>query len=129
VRSAKTAEPTEMPFGMWIMVARRNHVLDGGSHAWTCPAVDILKATQQRAALVWCECQAGCTRRGADWHHLANTSEPSVCGGDAALYQITLTTCFIFAAINFKLFNFENAQGSIVVFGKCLIFLNNDLIN
>jgi len=30
---------------------------------------------------------------GAHWHHLANTIEPSVCGGDAVLCQITLTTC------------------------------------
>jgi len=26
---------------------------------------------------------------------LANTIEPSVCGGDAALYKITLTTCLL----------------------------------
>jgi len=25
--------------------------------------------------------------------HLENATEPSVCGGDAALYQMTLTTC------------------------------------
>ena len=31
---------------------------------------------------------------GAHWRHLKNTTEPSVCGGDAALCQITLTTCF-----------------------------------
>jgi len=30
----------------------------------------------------------------AHWRHLANTTEPSVCGGDAALCQITLTICF-----------------------------------
>jgi len=30
---------------------------------------------------------------GAHWRHLANTTEPSVCGGDAALCQISLTTC------------------------------------
>ena len=30
---------------------------------------------------------------GAHWRHLANTIEPSVCGGDAVLCQITLTTC------------------------------------
>ena len=30
---------------------------------------------------------------GAHWRHLVNTIEPSVCGGDAALCQITLTTC------------------------------------
>jgi len=31
---------------------------------------------------------------GAHWCHLANTTEPSMCGGDAALCQITLTTCY-----------------------------------
>jgi len=29
----------------------------------------------------------------ARWRHLANTIELSVCGSDAALCQITLTTC------------------------------------
>jgi len=32
---------------------------------------------------------------GAHWRHLANTTEPPVCGGDAALCQITLTICYI----------------------------------
>jgi len=32
--------------------------------------------------------------RGAHWRHLANMIQPSMCGGDAALCQITLTTCF-----------------------------------
>jgi len=27
------------------------------------------------------------------WRHLANTTEPSICGSDAALCQITLATC------------------------------------
>jgi len=31
---------------------------------------------------------------GAHWRHLKNMTEPSMCGSDAALYQITLTTCF-----------------------------------
>ena len=31
---------------------------------------------------------------GSHWCHLANTIEPSMCGGDAALCQITLTTCY-----------------------------------
>jgi len=31
---------------------------------------------------------------GAYWRHLANTVEPSVCGGDAALCQITVITCY-----------------------------------
>jgi len=30
---------------------------------------------------------------GAHWRHLANTTEPSMCGSDAALCQIALTTC------------------------------------
>ena len=30
---------------------------------------------------------------GAPWRNLANTIEPSMCGGDAACYQITMTTC------------------------------------
>jgi len=29
----------------------------------------------------------------AHWCHLANITEPSMCGGDAARYKITLTTC------------------------------------
>ena len=32
-------------------------------------------------------------RRGAYWRNLANTTEPSMCGGDAASCQIT-TTCY-----------------------------------
>jgi len=27
------------------------------------------------------------------WCHLVNTIEPPVCGGDAVLCQVTLTTC------------------------------------
>ena len=30
----------------------------------------------------------------AHWRYLANTTEPSMCGGDATLCQITLTTCY-----------------------------------
>jgi len=36
------------------------------------------------------------------WRHLANTVEPSVCGGDAALCRITLTTCFTKAPASFQ---------------------------
>jgi len=32
---------------------------------------------------------------GAHWRYLKNATEPSMCGGDAALCQITLTTCLI----------------------------------
>jgi len=30
--TAKTAEPIEMPFGVWTPVGPRKHVLDGGAH-------------------------------------------------------------------------------------------------
>ena len=33
---------------------------------------------------------------GAHWRHPANTTEPSVCGGVAALCQVTLTTCYYY---------------------------------
>jgi len=39
----------------------------------------------------------GCTNlpsHMAHWRHLANTIEPSVCGSNAVLCQITLTTCY-----------------------------------
>jgi len=49
VSCAKTAKPKETPFGMWIRVGPRKHVLDGSEH----------------------------------WRHLANTTEPSLCGGYA----------------------------------------------
>jgi len=32
---------------------------------------------------------------GAHWRHLANTNDSCMCDGDAALCQITLTTCFL----------------------------------
>ena len=56
----------------------------------TCPGV---KVTRQGAEPVHCGCRLGRTRWGA------NTTEPSVCGGDAALRQITLTTCYDDVAI------------------------------
>ena len=48
---AKTAEPIEMPFGMWAWVGPSNHVLDGGwdpprgmgnfrgGQIWACPGM------------------------------------------------------------------------------------------
>jgi len=37
-------------------------------------------------------CAQGTMKWGAHWRYLANTTEPIVCVGDAALGQITLTT-------------------------------------
>jgi len=46
------------------------------------------------AARVPCGCRLGCTIWGACWRHQANTIVLSVCCGDAALRQITLTTYY-----------------------------------
>jgi len=37
-----------------------------------------------------------CVTWQAHWRNLANTIVPSACGGDAALFQIILTTCLLF---------------------------------
>jgi len=42
---------------------------------------------------------------GAHWCHLANTTEPSMCGSDATLCQITLTTCCIFRVFKLCVFS------------------------
>jgi len=44
---------------------------------------------------LWSQVEA-CMRWSAHWRHghLANTTEPIVCGGDAALCEITLITCY-----------------------------------
>jgi len=51
----------------------------------------------RKTVVVWCgwgyNSNEPCTRWGAHWRHLANTIEPSMCGGDAALCQFTLGTC------------------------------------
>ena len=51
--------------------------------------------TQQGAEAVRYGYRLECTRLGAHWRQLMNTNEPSMCGGYAALCQITLTTCLL----------------------------------
>jgi len=101
---AKTVEPIVMPLGILTRVGPRNHVLDGAqirpceeeilrakrSRPTTCPVVDILRATQQGVESLRCGCQLGVVGEGAHWRNLASAIEPSICGGDAALCQITL---------------------------------------
>ena len=64
----------------------------GPGHARTCPALDMLKPTQQGAAPVWFGCRLGVLDGSAHWRRLANTIEPSVCGCDAAFCQILSPT-------------------------------------
>ena len=118
------AELIKIVFGMWTQVVTRKHVLDGGSgphvwrgkfwgqkgagrgHAGRCPAVDVLKMTQQGTEPV--RCRIGCSRWGAYWHNLANTIEPFVwvCGSDTASCQTTLTSCLNDTYYDFVLLTF-----------------------
>ena len=65
------AEPVDLPFGLWTQVGTRKHKFN---------------RIRQVAPM--------CPNGKARWRHLANTIELSVCSGDAALCQITLTTCY-----------------------------------
>ena len=53
---------------------------------------------------------------GAHWRNPANTTELSVCGGDAALRQITLTTCSYYykliTCVSVRLSDAENSARS-----------------
>ena len=50
---------------------------------------DIADFEVLRNVAIWQPFLAFC-KRGAHCRHLANTTEPSMCGGDAALCEITL---------------------------------------
>jgi len=43
-----------------------------------------------------CQVAPMCPHWSSQRRNLANTIEPPICGGDAALLQITLTTCYVF---------------------------------
>ena len=64
-------------------------------------------------------------RWGAHWRQQANTTEPSVCGGNAALCQITSTTCLIEGSIKYQStriivhFNYFSVLFWTVVSGFC----------
>ena len=60
----------------------------------TCASVGPPKSTTQTAnRSVWPFLHSSRQCRRVHWHHLANTTEPSICSGNAVLCQITLTTC------------------------------------
>jgi len=62
------AEPIEMPFGLWARMPYRNHVLDGGLR-------EVLRDVAMATIFVFY----------VHWRNLANTTEPFVFVGDAAL--------------------------------------------
>jgi len=69
VSCARTAEPIDLPFGLWTWVCRRKHNFNR-----------------------ICQLAPMCQHGKAHWHHLAYAIEPSVCVNDADLCQNTLTT-------------------------------------
>jgi len=119
----------------WNRVGPGNHVLPGGSRS---PHVNGQLWGRKRGRprtgrdgryiqcgrfAGWDVLDWGCTY----WRNLANMTEPSVCGGDAALCQITLTTC-----VDVK--RTWNATDSIVLHGcvhcvaVCRWYVNTDPI-
>jgi len=118
---AKTAEPIEMPFGLWTQVGPRKHKFNHMCQlAPVCTSSIIFarwrQCAQRHSAMSCakmadpidllfglctrvvrrkdkfsriCQVASMCAHGRARWRHLANTIEPSVCCGDAALRQIT----------------------------------------
>jgi len=80
---AKTAEPIKILFGLWARMGPRNHLLDERPEM-------LMNVSMEIMATIF-----GFLYMGSHWRHLAYTTEPSVCGSDAALCQITLTTCLV----------------------------------
>jgi len=115
---AETAELIDLPFGLWTRVSRRKHEFSRIRQMAPMCTISIVFARWRqrirRLSVVSCtkncwsdqftvwvvdsgglkESQIQSYSPGHIWHHLANTTEPSVCGSDAVLCQITLTTCY-----------------------------------
>jgi len=88
---------------LWSALLHRATIIISLSSA-LCPilAVDVVKATQEQqrygANADWI---VGLLYGGAHWRHLADTIEPSICVGYAALCQkITLAICSILCQIS-----------------------------
>ena len=112
---AKRAEPIDMPFGLWIRVGPRKHVLHGGPdpHAKGQFRGKVMPVHARRQSAVSCAKMAEpidltfvlwtlvcrkkhkfnrirqvapvCHHGRARWLHLANTIEPSVSDGHAVM--------------------------------------------
>jgi len=99
----------EMLFGLWAWVGPGNHVLDGGpdrpvrrgnflgrTSQTTChPSRQQMRSYAAGAVVRLFPAGDECICWLEGWQGLANTIQPSMCGGDAAFCQITLTTCYV----------------------------------
>jgi len=110
----KMAETIEIPFGLWARMGLRNRILDwvqiapykfwqflGERTCSSCPTTlwhELCKNGWMDRDTVWLWTRMGPRKHmlhgGVRWCNLKYT-ESFVCGGDAALWQITLTTCYL----------------------------------
>jgi len=100
VSCSKTAETTEMPFGLWARIDSTNHVLDLVQiHHWKGqfwgekrrPIVNYREVCCELCRNGWTDRDAvwdlvvgpkeACIRWSAHWCHLANTTDPSMYDG------------------------------------------------
>jgi len=107
VSPAKTAEPIEMLLGMWTWVGTRNHVSHGGTEFPHTKGANGAHCEVYGIWTLWCQlCKNGWTDwhvvwqaelggprnhvldGGVHWGHVANTTEPSVCGSDVAYVKL-----------------------------------------
>ena len=100
VSPAKMAEPIEMLFGLRTQVGPGNHVLDGvqilhgkGQFFWGGKGRPIVK--YRDTAVIFAKMAEPIEMLFGLW-----ATGPSMCSGNAALCQITLTTCYLLQNID-----------------------------
>jgi len=131
MRCTKMAEPIKMTFGMWTPVDARNHVLDGGPDPQMRRAILRAKRGRTRTCLDMCggryiqndsaegrtsmmKMPIGCTKWRAHWHHLANTTELSLCDGMAMRPYVKYS--LLSEILKFKNYQFESQVAITFVF-------------
>ena len=126
VSPAKTAKPIEIPFVLRTPVGPVNHVLDEGPDPPQEGAILGERTVHWKVYRDFCRelCENGWISWFAVWivdsggpkeaqiqsyspggANLSSTIEPSMCGGDAACCQITLTTCYYYVQACQKVFH------------------------
>jgi len=87
----------------WAILRKEEAIVSIGTSAVSCARTAELIDWPFGLWTRWAEGSTRSIDHGkAQWRHLANTIEPSVCGGDAVLCQITLTTCYAYTLHIFK---------------------------
>ena len=103
-----TAGPRNQPFGVLTLWWAQGTMYYIGVHIPTSEGAILASAGHDWQSIYSKRLSRGQHRYSADadwnvldaahigsfWHHLPNMTKPSTCGGDAALCQITLTSCY-----------------------------------